>query len=455
MRFERWLGLGAGIAVLAVVAMPASAEAQGWLADRSRTQGPGIAVGDFELHPGIGVEVGYDSNLYYSPDDPSPEGPERVDSGILRATAHLLFGPRGRERQEEGESAAAGGGSQRDVTFQGGISGSFYTFFEDLERTNMEASANLALGIRAADWLSIHLTEQFGRSVRPFVENTMMDASYARIQNDAGLRLSFQSSGEVLKISTGYRFGINYFEDELFQFGNRFQHELTLSETFRFLPQTGIVHETTVRIVDYFDDTSAGSSLVLNSVMLRSRVGINGALTNNFSVLLAAGYGAGFYDGVAGYEQEYESVVAQVRATWQIERDTRLVFGYDRDFQPSYVGNWFRRDRGHAAFQTIIAGRFLLGVNAAFAYHEFGAIVEPDGMTPVGTTLQRGDFRLIASVFGEYRFTDWLGVNATLRYTGNFTDYAYEVDDLSDMTTFLVPAQFNKFEAWLGVRVFY
>lgn len=75
-------------------------------------------------------------------------------------------------------------------------------------------------------------------------------------------------------------------------------------------------------------------------------------------------------------------------------------------------------------------------------------------MTPVGNTLQRGDYRLIGSVFGEYRFTDWLGLNATLRYTGSFTDYQYEVD-AGSMPSFLDPAGFNKFEAWLGVRVFY
>ncbi len=62
--------------------------------------------------------------------------------------------------------------------------------------------------------------------------------------------------------------------------------------------------------------------------------------------------------------------------------------------------------------------------------------------------------RLIAGIFAEYRFTDWLGVNGTLRYTGNFTDYTYTIDPgtggaLPD------PAGYNKFEAWLGVRVFY
>ena len=49
-----------------------SSSGGGWLADRDSTQGPGFRVGDLELHPGIGVEVGYDSNLYYSDDNPPP-----------------------------------------------------------------------------------------------------------------------------------------------------------------------------------------------------------------------------------------------------------------------------------------------------------------------------------------------------------------------------------------------
>src|SRR4051812_23409192 len=43
---------------------PSEAHAQGWLGDPRIAEGPGIRTGDLELHPGIGGEVGYDSNWF-------------------------------------------------------------------------------------------------------------------------------------------------------------------------------------------------------------------------------------------------------------------------------------------------------------------------------------------------------------------------------------------------------
>lgn len=459
MRTYRWLGVCSLAIALAIVTAPSAVEAQaGWMSDRSRTEGPGFRVGDFELHPGVGVEVGYDSNLFYTP-DADPLMLHR-DSGILRATAHLLFSTRGAERRAEGEAGGGEGGAstpqaQPSVTFRGGLAGAFYTFFNNLERTNMEVDANLALGILPGRPFSIDITDDFGRSIRPFADNTAINASYARIQNNAGLRLNFATTGEMLKISLGYNFGLNFFEDQLFQYGNRFEHTISLNETFRFLPQTAVIHDTSVRIVSYFGDSSSAPTLVNDGMLLRTRVGLNGALSTNFSVLGMVGYAAGFFSSrvPATYDQEYESVIAQVEARWQIEQNTRLAFGYDRDFQPSFLGNWYRRDRGYVNFQWLFDGSFLLGLEVSLGGYEFGRIVRPDGMTPAGSSLTRADIRVDGRLFAEYRFTDWLGLNATLQYTGSFTDFSYSVP--TTMGPVVDPAGFNKFQAWLGVRVFY
>ena len=49
------------------VAAPRTAHAQYWLQDRAATEGRGIRTGNFELHPGVGAELGYDSNVFYLP----------------------------------------------------------------------------------------------------------------------------------------------------------------------------------------------------------------------------------------------------------------------------------------------------------------------------------------------------------------------------------------------------
>jgi hypothetical protein len=456
LRTGHRLCFAAAIALaLSVGASASTVQAQAWLSDRSRTEGPGFRLGDFELHPGLGVELGYDSNVYYSDDDGTFP---TQDSGILRATAHLLVSTRGEQRRTEGESGGAQGGeSQPDLVFRGGLSGSFYHYFNDIDRTNMELDASLALGILPGRVVSIDVTEDFGRSIRPFTENVASVGSYARIHNDAGVRFNFRTDGDVLKIALGYNFRLDFFEDEQFQYGNNFRHDITLSETFRFLPQTGVFHDTTLTILDYFGPPPPPlGTLVNDGFLLRTRAGVNGAITNDFSVLAAVGYGAGFYSSpTTTYDMEYESVVINAEARWQISQQVRLNFGYDRDFQPSFLGNFYRRDRGYAAIQALIERSFLIGVNASVGYYEFGASVNPDGTTMLGSTYQRGDIRIESQLFAEYRFTEWLGVNGTIGYTGNFTDYEYRVEVGAGAPLVIDPAGFHKFEAWLGVRAFY
>src|SRR5690606_26749332 len=92
------------LATLLVILSAASArvEAQAWLEDRARREGPGIRLGNLELHPGLGVEAGYDSNVFLSPSG------DRFESGILRITPHLDLSTLGPERRatREGDHKA-------------------------------------------------------------------------------------------------------------------------------------------------------------------------------------------------------------------------------------------------------------------------------------------------------------------------------------------------------------
>ncbi|MEZ4337594.1 MAG: hypothetical protein R3B82_13325 [Sandaracinaceae bacterium] len=271
------------------------------------------------------------------------------------------------------------------------------------------------------------------------------------------MRLDFQTDGGILRISAGYNLVAGFFEDGNFGYGNRLGHNLSLSETFRFLPQTAIIHDTSFRVIDYLNEDTTRGPLVNDGFLLRSRVGLNGAFTTNFSVLAMVGYAAGFFNSRATvadtYDQEYDSVVAQVEARWQILPNVRLNFGYDRDFQPSYLGNWVRRDRGYIHFQTLVDRVFLLGADVSFGYYEYGLITDVTGGM-VGTTGNRADPRFVGRLFAEYRFTDWLGVNGTFQYQGNYTNFIYDISGLGG-SVLIDPASYNKFEMWLGVRVFY
>jgi hypothetical protein len=145
MRFREFGFLAVLVAAALSVFHPARASAQAWLADRARTEGPGIRVGDLELHPGIGGELGWDSNVYLTADDPNPRLPGQLDSGILRITPHLLVSTIGVERRQQGEQA--GNGELPPIQFRGGLSASYWEFFADERRRNVSFDVDLNLRI--------------------------------------------------------------------------------------------------------------------------------------------------------------------------------------------------------------------------------------------------------------------------------------------------------------------
>lgn len=445
-----------------------SSSGGGWLADRDSTQGPGFRVGDFELHPGLGVEVGYDSNLYYTDDNPCGGAAgcpwHRVDSGILRVTPHLTF------TTLTGERANGGGeGSQSSapptVTFQGGISAAYYEFFADPSRRNLALDVGLRLTVLPQRPFGFAVYDTFSRQIRPFVENVNASASAARDTNNAGLQLNFQTDGGVFQVQAGYDFGLSLYEDSNFSYGNAFLHTMSLQETYRFLPQTALIQDNQVRYNDYFNASGTTLPVLLaDSWQLRSRIGLNGAITNNVSLAGMIGYAAGFFSEPGGarttYQQNYDGVVATLTLGWTITQGTRISLGYDRNYNTAVLGNYASTDRGFLAFSTIIGGSFLLNVSGDVGYVDYGIIAPPVGSTmPVGSDSHgnpdRNDIRVNATLFAEYRFTDWFGLNTTLRYGGDFTDYHYNVMIAATGAPLLDPAGYNKFEAFLGVRVFY
>ena len=96
----------------------------------------------------------------------------------------------------------------------------------------------------------------------------------------------------------------------------------------------------------------------------------------------------------------------------------------------------------------------MMGLNGSVALLDFGQALDASG-SPLGAmgASDRSDIRTTASLFLEYRASDWLGFNATATYTGVSTDW--QDTRTIEGTLFIDPASYSKFEIWLGARAFY
>lgn len=419
-----------------------SAAAQGWLSDRSRAQGPGFRLGNLELHPGLGVEGGYDSNLFFEDDNTDA-------AALLRVTAHLYMSTITGARQEDGETT---GDDDPTLRFTAGVAASYYHFFNDRAGDNVSVDGSFDLTINPEGRFVFRIYDTLGRSIRPFVDATPEGPAplYARIQNQAGVDLTLQSRGKTIGATLSYRLDLDYFEDENFDYLNNLTHVVSAAVNWRFFPNTALISRTDVLFQNYLSPRSSGAgSQVSDNRRVNSWLGVNGAFTQTLSFTAMVGYGVGFYEEA----DDFNNILAHLELKYQPRRSLNFAVGYQRLLNPSFIGNFTRSDKIYLRSQLLVGGSFLLGAQIALSFDKSGLALDPSG-NQLGNDLNRSDTRLNATVFGEYRFTEWLALNASVGYAGDFTDFQFNDPSTGEVYPD-APAGFNKLEAWLGVRVFY
>jgi hypothetical protein len=454
---------------LAAAAFGASTQAiaqdQLWLKDRKYTEGAGIRLGDFELHPGLAAEVGYDSNYLRRADADGVGGSVR-----LRVTPSLSLSTLGPQR-----SGGAGTSTPPDVEFRGTASLTYNEFFavsaptpavkDNLSNSrNIGGNLDLNLNIFPRREWSGSIYAGVGRTSQPSESGGLGQFSglFDRFLTRAGAEIAWTPGAGLLDWRLGYRFSGTIFQASETSGLTNVDNTIQMRGRWRFLPRTAMLYDAKFGFVNYVNPATTGITKTA-SHPVRVQLGVNGLVTPSFGLLVMAGYGASFYEAnPRSAARDFDSVIGQAEVKWYLTPNpssdpgaatlavSSLSFGFLRDFQDSYLGTFIERDRGYASLSYFFSGRFLVVVDGGA-----GPIVYPkvDVTTAAaGTQTLPGwtDIRYDASVFGEYRLKDYFGINATVRYSGNASkNFVTVVRNGVDVPDYL---QWQSFEAYLGAR---
>jgi hypothetical protein len=458
------------------VAQPDSPQ---WLKDRKYNEGEGIRAGDLELHPGIAGEFGYDSNWFYRTDKtftptPAENGPPNtppIPALEFRLTPSLYLSTLGPQRRAGDLVAEA-----PDVAFRAGVNATYREFIgvssdsaasqpqNDISKQrNIGGAADARLDILPQKPFGAAIYANYARVIQPNYGTADPNLSFNRDDVGVGGEFVVTPGSGTLDWRFGYRFHDTIFEDSA---GTPFDYTLNEGYTrgrWKFQPRTALIYEASIGYLSYSNSAQALSADgLVNSTPVRTKIGINGLITDRFALLALAGWGASFYDtGTIKPQPQYDSVIGQAELKWFISANpgiqspnevslalSSLAVGYTRDFNNSLLGNYYGQDRGYLKFSYFFAGRALLTLEGGVA------AVEYPNMYWADSTLRQGSFtdeRVDATLFGEYRFTNALGLNATLRYTANFSNTQIYVDEAKSG---FFDMSWNRFEAFLGVRYF-
>jgi hypothetical protein len=475
-----------GFAVTLVTANAwAQSEQQPWLGDRRFGGGIGIRTGNFELHPAVAGEVGFDSNFFQSagllssPEDivvidprfrpVRPDGSSfgatgtfnepRVGTFRFRITPSLTLNTLGVQRTEGDPVAAA----RPKVNLQATASFSYNeliatdTRYSDAVAENRYISGDLAV---AADILpdrpwGVNLTGQYNRAVQP-VNDPAAPPGFQRSTFRAGGALEWRPGGGLLEWSFGYNLTYILFEDAVFSEFSSVANDLILKGRWLFLPRTALLYVGDYGVLNYPN----GGDIKAPGSPLSSQVGLNGLVTNHFGLTAMAGWKTIFF----ARDDEFDSLVGSLDLTWYpLPRPdlspesagvglSSISVGYRRDARPSYLGNYVQNDSALFRANYFVGGIVLLSVDASFDHLSRPSSYFSDGTRQSAAFTEN---RVAATAFAEYRTSDSFGINSTLRYTGALTDQRIPVEN--DPSNNRLPYDdfgFNRVEAWLGVRWF-
>jgi hypothetical protein len=476
-----------GFMVATFVAASATAQSgvQPWLGDRRMEGGIGIRVGDFELHPGVAGELGYDTNYFQSAGIVTPPGtaatipvefrpvePDGVVFGAsgtfnepivgtfrFRITPSLTLETLGAQRREGDDADAA----PPKVNLRATLAASYNELIATdarysgpvSDRRFLAADVGVAVDVLPGRPWSVGFTGLYNRSVQP-VNDPAAPPGYERSTFGAGTALTWSPGGGMLEWSLGYDFTYILFEDDAFTNFNSVGHDVGLRGRWLFFPRTAILYTGDFGVVDYPE----GGTVKPTGAPLSSKLGINGLITNHFGLLIFGGWKTFFFTE----RQEFDSFIANAELTWYpLPRPdlapeaagvglSAISVGYRRDAKPSYLGNFVQIDGGFARGSYFFGGTVLASIEASFDHLQR----PPSYFSDLSQqTSAFSENRVTATAFAEYRTSDTFGINTTLRYSGALTDRLVPLDSDATMTT--IPYDdlgFNRFEAWLGVRWF-
>jgi hypothetical protein len=434
----------------AITVLSSAANAQVWLKDRQSTEGAGIRSGDIELHPGIAAEAGYDSNFFQRPTN-SALYP--VQSTVkLRVTPSFTVSTLTADRT---------GGEPPKVSFSAGAAlaySEYLTNTANLGRNrDFGVNADLALGIAPGRPLGFNILDSFTRTAQPSL-SADGTAGLNRDENRIAGEFVYTRPGGLLDWRLGYAFSNAYFEESSANYLSNTKHEIYTRGRWKFLPRTALVYDGSAQFQSF-----SGSRLP-SSTPLRTRIGLAGLLTDKLSLLAMAGWGASFYDEKAG--GQFDSVIGQLELRYFFGGSapeagqtastsmSSFALGFTRDFISSYFTAFYERDRGYLNVTALISQRFYLGLDAGISLLRYSPTLNTATdtgsvqVTPGGASFTGS--RADVSLFAEYRATSWLGFNATAQYLGEFTNHTLNTVGVNGLSM-----QFNRFQAFAGVRAFW
>jgi Putative beta-barrel porin 2 len=387
-RLALWTSLGALLVARVASAQEVTIGYQGLPYKATGESNTGIQLSDdLLLHSGIGVEYGYDTNVFYTNTDAQ-------GSAILRVMPYL-----------ELTNATRNGPAARDVTFDARAGLQYRHYFSDAQdvqsyRDAWMPNAGLSLSVGGTSQFGFSVADVFARIEDPPYANggVIIGVAIDRYNNQASLEGRWSPGGGRLTSLLRFTDMVDYYKGQ-YAYANALTNTLTLDIAWKWLPKTAIFLDVSQGDVDYLNNTintATNQATKVASFPLRVTAGLRGLLTEKTSALLQLGYVNGFYSSGGSTNGFLGSTFAEAALTVRPTQLSRVVVGARHDFLNAVIANFAYEETVYLSYVQQLAGRFALDLSGRYAHLSYeGNLVDPlqamqgrvDNIVQAGLTL--------------------------------------------------------------------
>jgi len=443
------LTLAASLSFLLVAS--AAGAAQPWVQDRRYGEGIGIKAGRFELHPGVSTEFGYDSNFFLRAPNENP-----ADAWRLRITPSLSLNTETPRR--------AGSEPSNQSPMFNLRANTYFAYSEVFGSEDVRDQRNYDVGV--GGHLDIAPQRLFGGDVyADFVRNgepsnapgTGQTFNRGTLRGGAGV--TWRPGGGLFDWRLGYEAAYGYFEDQPYDAYNNVTHNILTRGRWRILPRSGFLYDAKYTFIRYQDPQTPQPS----GDQLQARLGFSGLVTSRVAFLIMGGWNSTYYEATTNSAnpieaQNYDGYVGQAELKFFLISGpddnsagtglSTVTVGFTRDLSNSYLGAFYTRDRGYLSFDLFLGGSFFANLQGGFSRYSYPQIDALNG----GFSQNHID----AQLFGEYRFNDTFGLNATVLYDKAIGEGPNPDGVLVQATPPVYDnLEYDRVQAYVGLRLFW
>jgi hypothetical protein len=404
---------------------------------QSIVEGAGVRVGEGTvLHPIVGLETGFVSNVFY-------EDVGANASGLLRLMVELQTGTLPPERMQIAAEDATDPAQQakEQGSFQYDFRG--YATWDQYLSTNDAVTSQGGLGgglllkglARPNAPLNFSFMDWYSRLLRP--TNFESSSNTNRDINRVVLQLNYQPRGRTLSGYLYFQDTVDYFEQDQQHFANRLQNLLGVRAFWQMLPLTRIYIDLSQGVY-----SGLGSdSTKVDSYPLTAVAGLQTAFTLNTTFNVRVGYTKGFYSS----GPDYGTIVGGAELGYRYSPVGRVTAMYSYDLQDSINANFYR-DHGFMVTLDHAFDPFLLFIRPEMHLRTYEGVSAP-GIMPTSPT--RNDTIFAITAGGRYVLRNWLAATLDYSFASVQTDFRYMTDGITENPSY------TRHELLAGLRAAY